>query len=47
MISNEKYLDIFLNTLINTMIKNDYENLNIDQILVLRNELRKEGEIKA
>ena len=39
-ISKEKYLDIFLSVLVDIMVKNNYENLNMDQIMVIRNELR-------
>ncbi len=40
MITKEKYLDIFLSVLTDIMIRNNYENLNWDQIMTIRNTLR-------
>ena len=42
-IKNEEYLDIFINVLVDMMIKNKYETISIDQLLVIRNQFRKEA----
>ena len=38
----DEYLDIFLETLINRMIKNGYETINIDQLMNLKHVFKKD-----
>lgn len=40
-VTHDEYLDIFLETLIKTMIKQGYATISIDQMMLIREDMKK------